>query len=370
MKLKKSYRIPVANPYFTEDEKKAVLEVLESKQLSQGPKVAEFEGKFAEYVGVKHAIAVSNGTVALHTALSAIEVNSRDEVIVPSYSFIAPANAVLYQKAKPVFVDIDPKTYNLNPNRIEKAVTKRTRAIIPVHYGGQSADMNPIMEIAEDHNLIVIEDAAEAHGSEYKGKIAGSLGHMACFSFYPNKNMTTGEGGMITTNNDVLAEKMREIRNHGQDSRYHHVTLGYNYRITELQAAIGLVQLKRLPWVVERKIELAHNYDIALANVDGVKTPYVAPYAKHTYMLYALEVKNRDRVQQRLEEKGIETRICFPPIHLQPLYRELFGYNGGEFPITEETARKNLCIPIYPQMSNKEQNYVIDHLKKACNRHG
>lgn len=182
--------------------------------------------------------------------------------------------------------------------------------------------------------------------------------------------MTTGEGGMITTNNDVLAEKMREIRNHGQDSRYHHVTLGYNYRITELQAAIGLVQLKRLPWVVERKIELAHNYDIALANVDGVKTPYVAPYAKHTYMLYALEVKNRDRVQQRLEEKGIETRICFPPIHLQPLYRELFGYNGGEFPITEETARKNLCIPIYPQMSNKEQNYVIDHLKKACNRHG
>lgn len=356
----------MANPYFTGDEKKAVLEVLESRQLSQGPKVAEFEKNFAEYIGVKHAIAVSNGTAALHTSLSAIKVTSGDEVIVPSYSFVATANAVLYQNAKPVFVDISPKTYNMDADEIGKALTNRTKAVIPIHYGGQSADMDPIMEIAKDHNLIVVEDAAEAHGSEYKSSMVGSLGHLACFSFYPNKNMTTGEGGMITTDNGVLAERMRKIINHGQDTRYHHVILGYNYRMTELQAAIGIVQLERLSWVIERKRELAEKYDKALANVDGVKTPYVAMYAKHTYMMYALEVRNRDGVQQGLEEEGIQTRICFPPIHTQPFYRERFGYKGGELPMTEEVARKNLCIPIYPQMDSKEQNYVVDHLKKVC----
>lgn len=329
-----------------------------------------FEMKFAEYVGVKHAIAVCNGTAALHTALVALEVGPGDEVIVPSFTFIATSNSVLYQRAKPVFVDIDPHTYNVDVNEIEKKVTKKTKAIIPVHYAGQPADMDPINEVAEKYGLSVIEDSAEAHGSLYKGKKAGSLGSLACFSFYPNKGMTTGEGGMITTNDEEVAEKVRMIRSHGQDRRYHHVILGYNYRMTDFQAALGLVQLKRLDWVNSKKVKAARRYNNLFIEIgeDKIITPYVAPNVTHTYMFYSIRFKNnemRNFIMRALEESLVETRIAFPPVHLQPLYRSLLKYKESFLPVTEEVADTILSLPIYPHITRNDQNYIVSIIERC-----
>lgn len=359
------YFVRLANPYLDELDAKAVYDVVKSGRLSQGPKVEEFEKEFAKYVGVRHAIAVFNGTVALHLCLVAAGVSQGDEVIVPSFSFAATANVALYQNAKPVFCDIKQDTYNLDPDRIKDKVTPKTKAIIPVHYGGQIADMDPIMEIAEKHDLTVIEDAAEAHGSTYRGRQAGRLGDAGCFSFYPNKNMTTGEGGMITTDNNDLAEQMRIIRSHGQDRRYHHIVLGYNYRMIEFQAALGIVQLGRLEDSIEGRIRIAERYSEKLSSVREVVTPFVNPGNKHTYMLYTIRVPNRERVRAHLEENGVETRITFPPIHLQPLYRDLYGYRGGELPVTEEVANTVLSIPMYYGLEEEKQDYVVNHLREA-----
>lgn len=317
---------------------------------------------------MKHAIAVCSGTAALHVSLAAIGVGPGDEIIGPSFSFIATANCVLYQGAKPIFADIDPLTYNIDPEQIKKKITKKTRAVVPVHYGGQPADMDSILEIAETHDMHVIEDAAEAHGALYKGKKAGTLGDLNCFSFYPNKNMTTAEGGMITTDNEELALKMRMIRSHGQDRRYHHVMLGYNYRMTDIQASLGLVQLKRLDWVVEKKVECADYYNEQINTIRGnkIRTPYSAPHATHVYMFYAIKFQNketRDKAILKLEEKLVETRVAFPPIHLQPLYRNLYGYAEGYLPVTEEVSDTILCLPIYPHISREEQQYVLSALK-------
>ena len=366
-------KIPQADPYITDEEITAVANALKEKRLSQGVYVEEFEEKFAQYIGTKHAVAVSNGTAALHVALAAINIKPDDEITVPSFSFIATANCALYQGAKPLFVDIEPQTYNIDPNKIEGKITNKTKAIIPVHYAGQPADMDVIFEIAEKHNLYVIEDAAEAHGAMYKGRKAGSIGDLNCFSFYPNKNMTTGEGGMITTNNKELAEKMRMLRSHGQDQRYHHVILGYNYRTTDIQAALGLVQLKKLSWVIKKKIEKATYYNERINNFlgDEIKTPYVAPYATHVYMFYPIRFKNketRNKTIIKLQEKNIETRIAFPPIHLQPLYQKLYGYKRGYLPITEKVSDTILCIPIYPHITQEQQNRVLSTLEKAVNQ--
>jgi len=317
---------------------------------------------------VKHAIAVCSGTAALHVSLAAIGVGPGDEIIGPSFSFIATANCVLYQGAKPIFADIDPLTYNIDPEQIKKKITKKTRAVVPVHYGGQPADMDSILEIAETHDMHVIEDAAEAHGALYKGKKAGNLGDLNCFSFYPNKNMTTAEGGMITTNDEELASKMRMIRSHGQDRRYHHVMLGYNYRMTDIQASLGLVQLKRLDWVVEKKVECADYYNEQINTIRGnkIRTPYSAPHATHAYMFYAIKFENketRDKAILKLEEKLVETRVAFPPIHLQPLYRNLYGYAEGCLPVTEEVSDTILCLPIYPHINQEQQEYILSALK-------
>ena len=363
-------KIPQADPYITEEEIAAVANAVREKRLSQGVYVEEFEEKFAKYFGTRHAVAVSNGTAALHVALAAIDIKPNDEIIVPSFSFIATANCALYQGAKPIFVEIEPHTYNIDPDRIEEKITEKTKTIIPVHYAGQPADMDAILEIARKHSLHVIEDAAEAHGSLYKGKKVGSLGDLNCFSFYPNKNMTTGEGGMITTNNDELAEKMRMIRNHGQDKRYHHITLGFNYRMTDIQASLGLIQLMRLDWVIQEKAEKAAYYDERINEMFNnlIKTPCIAPYATHVYMFYTIRFKNqatRDRVIAELDQKSIETRVAFPPIHLQPLYQNLYGYKRGYLPITEEISETILCIPIYPHITQKQQDYVLSALKEA-----
>jgi len=369
VKRRMKYKVPLADPYVTDEDVMAVAEAVRRKCLSQGEYVRKFEDELAKCIGVKRAIAVNNGTAALHAALAAINIGSGDEVIVPSFSFVATANAVLYQRAKPVFVDIDPLTYNIDPLKIEEKVTDGTKAIIPVHYAGQPVDIDPLDEIAEKHDLYVIEDAAEAHGSLYKGKKAGCLGDIACFSFYPNKNMTTGEGGMITTDDEELAEKMRMIRSHGQDERYHHVMLGFNYRMTDFQAALGLVQLKRLNWVVSMKVTAAEYYNQKLAESFGnkFKVPYVAPYAFHTYMFYPMLFEDRttrDMAMIELEKRGVETRVAFPPIHLQPLYRKLFGYKEGFLPLTEKVSETILCLPIYPHIKKEEQDYVVESLKE------
>lgn len=364
------YKIPLSDPYISDEDIAAVMHALKEKRLSQGKHVQRFEEEFARYTGVKHAIAVCNGTVALHVALATIGVNSGDEVIVPSFSFVATANCVLYQKAKPVFVDIDPLTYNVNPNEIESKISGNTKAIIPVHYAGQPADMDPICEIAEKHGIPVIEDAAEAHGSLYKGRKTGNLGDIACFSFYPNKSMTTGEGGMITLNDDELAERMRMLRSHGEDERYHHVVLGYNYRLTDIQAALGLVQLKRLDWVVEKKVEKARYYDRRISETlgDKIRVPFVAPYSTHTYMFYPVRFETkaiRDKTIIQFEKGGVEIRVSFPCIHLQPLYIDLFGYKRGFLPVTEKVSDTILCLPIYPHISREEQEYVLSVLNNA-----
>jgi len=360
----------LADPYVTDEDVAAVAKAVREKRLSQGDYTRNFEEEFAKYLGVDQAVAVSSGTAALHVALAAIGTRTNHEVVVPSFSYISTANCALLQGAKPAFVDIDTYTYNIDPTKIEKEITKNTKAIIPVHYAGQPADMDPINEVAEDHNLYVIEDAAEAQGALYKGKKAGSLGDVSCFSFYPNKNMTTGEGGMIATNDDELAERMRMLRSQGQDRRYHHVILGYNYKITDIQASLGLVQLKRLDWVVKKKAEKATYYQGRIPKIFGesVQTPYVASYATHVYMFYPVRFQNkaaRDKAMVKLEQKGIETRVAFPPIHLQPLYQSLYGYDRGFLPVTENVSDTILCLPIYPHITQKQQDYVLRALEEA-----
>lgn len=365
-----NYRVPLSEPYIDEEDMHSIERALREKRLSQGKYVEKFEKEFAKYVGVKHAIAVSNGTAALHLAVAAIGVGPSDEVLVPSFSFIATANCVLYQGAKPVFIDIDPLTYNINPSNMGKKVNKRSKAIIPVHYAGQPCDMDVINEVATGFKLYVIEDAAEAHGALYKGRKVGSLGHIGCFSFYPNKNMTTGEGGMVTTDDDQIAEKVRLMRSHGQDHRYHHIVLGYNYRMTDIQAALGLTQLKRLDWIIKRKAKAAEYYAEHLSELANGKvgSPHVAPYATHTYMLYPVRFQSkceRDLTSRRFAESGVEASIHFPPIHLQPLYRRLFDYSEGYLPITEKVAETILSLPLYPHITQEDQDYVLKIIQET-----
>jgi dTDP-4-amino-4,6-dideoxygalactose transaminase len=361
--MPESWKIPFSIPYLTREDEDAVARCLRETRLSQGKYVETFEREFAEYVGTKYAIATSNGTTALHTALAAMNIKEGDEVIVPSFSFIATANCVLYQRAKPVFVDVDSKTFNIDPEKIEAGITKRTRAIIPMDYGGQPCDMDEISKIANDHNLMILEDSAEAHGSRYKSKMAGNLGDAGIFSFYPNKNMTTGEGGIVTTNDDEIARKAKLIRSHGQDSRYHHIMLGYNYRMTDIQASLGVSQLHRLDAVVAMKAKLAEYYDDQITQYcRDVTVPFVKNDRTHTYMFYSVcfpSQKQRDVGELTLEKSGIETRIAFPPIHLQPLYRELFGFKEGYLPTTEDLANRILSLPIYPTMRKADQDYVV-----------
>ena len=365
--MPETWKIPFHKPYLTPDDVDSVTKCLREQRLSQGKYVEDFEKDFAEYVGTKHAIATSSGTTALHTALAAMNIKEGDEVVVPSFSFIATANCVLYQKAKPVFVDVDSQTFNIDPEKIESRITERTKAIIPVHYGGQPCDMDTINKIARDQGLMVLEDSAEAHGSKYRSKMVGALGDAACFSFYPNKSITTGEGGIVTTDNDEIARKARLVRSHGQDSRYHHVMLGYNYRMTDIQASLGISQLRRLNSVIEMKRKLAAYYDDQITrHCKDVSVPFVKNDRTHTYMFYSVcfpSQKSRDRAQLMLEKSGIETRIAFPPIHLQPLYHELFGFAAGCLPITEDIATRILSLPIYPVMKKTEQDYVVSILK-------
>jgi perosamine synthetase len=352
--------IPISRPLIGQEEKAAVIAVLESGQLAQGPRVEEFEEKFAALCGVKHAVATSSGTTALLTALLAHRIGFGAEVITTPFTFIASANSILFTGAKPVFVDIDETSYNMDPDLIEEKITQHTKAILPVHLYGNPCDMQSIMDIAARRGLVVIEDACQAHAASIDGKRVGSFG-TGCFSFYPSKNMTTGEGGMLTTDDDRIAEQARLIRHHGQSRLYHHESPGYNFRMTELQAALGLVQLQKLPEWTRRRIENARYLDERLGNVI---TPRVRDGCVHVYHQYTIRVSgDRDEALQKLTNAGIGARVYYPlPVHRQPLYRQL-GFDDS-LPVSERISQEVLSIPVHPGLSRAELDEIVREVSK------
>jgi len=336
----------------------AIEHVLESGQYVLGDEVAAFESEFARHVGAAHGIGVNSGTSALHLALLAAGIGLGDEVITVPFTFVATVAAICYTGARPVFVDIDPRGFTMDVRRIEAALTPRTKAILPVHLYGQPADMDPILTIARAHGLIVIEDAAQAHGAEYKGRRVGSLGDFGCFSFYPGKNLGAyGEGGLVTTNNSTSAEQVRVLRDWGQTRKHHHVRLGFNYRMEGLQGAILRVKLRHLDRWTEARRSRAALYDRRLVD-SPVRTPPEMPYARHVYHVYAVRTDEREDFQRALQSNGIQTGIHYPiPVHLQEGYRDL-GYVAGQFPHTERAAREVLSLPMYPELSNVQVEQV------------
>ncbi len=349
--------IPIAKPQIGDAEIAAVVEVLKSGILAQGPRVQAFEEAFAQLCGVKYAIATSSGTTALHVALLAHGIGPGDEVITSPFTFIASANSIVYVGARPVFVDIDPRTFHIDPEKIEAAITPRTKAIMPVHLYGLPCDMDQIMAIAEKYGLAIIEDACQAHGAEYKGRRVGSFG-TGVFSFYPTKNITSGEGGMITTNDPVIAERCRMIRNHGMRKRYFHEELGFNFRMTDVHAAIGLAQLPKLEEYNRIRQANARFFNERLR---GVTLPTVPPDRTHVFHQYTIRVPDgkRDALRDYLQEQGIGTEIYYPvPVHRQQLYTEKLGY-AVSMPEAERAAREVLSLPIHPGLTPSERETIV-----------
>lgn len=343
----------------------AVARVLESGQFVLGPEVAAFEEEFAAYCHAPHGVAVNSGTSALHLALLAAGIGPGDEVITVSFTFVATAAAIHYAGAKPVFVDIDPESYTIDVTQIERAITERTKAIIPVHLYGQAADMDSILEIARARNLIVIEDAAQAHGAEYKGRRTGSMGHMGCFSFYPGKNLGAyGEGGMVVTSNPDYARAIGILRDWGQERKYHHTLKGYNYRMEAMQAAILRVKLRHLEQWTESRRSHAARYDELLADSE-VQTPVALPHNRHVYHIYAVRAAERDALQQRLQEQGIQTGIHYPiPVHLQEAYADP-KCRPGDLPCSELAAGQVLSLPMYAEMSSSQLRIVSETVSES-----
>ena len=347
--------IPIARPQMGAEEKELVWSAMEAGALAQGPRVAELESRFADFIGVGQAVATSSGTTALHLALLGYGIGPGDEVITVPFTFIASANSILFTGARPVFVDIEADSYTIDVGQIEAAITPRTRAIMPVSLYGNPADMNAIAEIAERQGLAVVEDAAQAHGAAIGGRRSGSWG-AGCFSFYPTKNMTTGEGGMVTTDDLELADRLRLLREHGMKVRYYHDVLGYNFRMTDLHASIGLAQLTKLPAYNERRIAIADRYG---AELSGVITPSVRPGTRHVFHQYTIRVPERDAFADRLRERGVGSAIYYPvPVHRQKPFLAL-GYGDLHFPITEQLTGEVLSIPVHPSLTDEEVSTVI-----------
>lgn len=346
----------------------AIQRVLDSSQFVLGQEVTAFEREFAAYCTVDECIAVNSGTSALHLALLAADVGPGDEVITVPFTFIASLAAIAYTGARPVLVDIAPRSYNMDPSAIEAAISPRTKAILPVQLYGQPADMDPILEIARRHRLIVIEDAAQAHGAKYKGRLAGSIGDIGCFSFYPTKNLGAyGEAGAVTTNNPDYAKKMRMLRDWGQDRKYHHALRGFNYRMEGLQGAILRVKLRHLDDWTEKRRASAHQYNKSLADC-AMELPIEMPYARHVYHVYTLRTDDRDGLKSALEAQGIQTAVHYAiPAHLQPAFSDL-GYGQGAFPQAEAAANHVLSLPMYPELSAEATQRVaaaVKHFKTA-----
>lgn len=359
-------KVPIAKPIIGEEEIENVVEVLKSGMIAQGPKVMEFEEKFANWIGAKYGIATNSGTSALHVALLACGIGEGDEVITTPFTFIASGNAIVYTGATPVFADIDLDTYTIDPDKIEDLITDKTKAILPVQLYGQAADMDKIREIAEKHDLKIIEDAAQAHGAEYNGEKVGTLGDMACFSFYPTKNMTTSEGGMITTNDEELAKKAQMFRAHGASERYHHDEIGYNFRMTDIAAAIGLAQLKVIDEFNDKRISNADYLNEQLKDIEGIVTPKSPDNYKHVYHQYTVRVEkgNRDDWVEFLTNKGIGTGIHYPiPLYNQPIYKKL-GIEG-DCPLAEKAADNVISLPVHPSLTKEDLDLVVDVVKEA-----
>jgi dTDP-4-amino-4,6-dideoxygalactose transaminase len=348
-----------------EEVQEAVARVLADAAYVLGSEVEAFESEFADYCGAAHGVGVNSGTSALHLALLAAGVGPGDEVITAPFTFIATAATIRYAGAKPVFVDVDPVSLTLDPARLEAAITPRTVAVVPVHIYGQPADMDPILETARRHRLVVIEDAAQAHGAEYKGRRAGGLGDLGCFSFYPTKNLgACGEGGIVVTSDPKREERVRLLRDWGQTSKYRHELLGFNYRMEGIQGAILRVKLRHLERWTEMRRAHAARYDKALEN-SGVSTPAAMPWARHVYHAYTVRSPRRDALREALAESEIQSATHYPvPLHRQPIFKDL-GYESGAFPRAEAAADEVLCLPIYPELSADAPERVAACIRKA-----
>ncbi|WP_425448039.1 UDP-4-amino-4,6-dideoxy-N-acetyl-beta-L-altrosamine transaminase [Dethiothermospora halolimnae] len=375
--------LPYGGQWIEYDDIEMVVKTLKSDYLTTGPKVKAFEEKVAEYVGAKYAVAVSNGTAALHGACFAADIRKGDEVITTPLTFAASANCILYQGGKPVFADINPKTYNIDVNDIEKKITDKTKAIIPVDFTGQAVDLEKIMELADRYNLMVIEDAAHAIGTEYKGKRVGSISHMTEFSFHPVKHITTGEGGVITTNDKKLYEKLKSFRTHGitRDKKllnnkdegpwyYEQLDLGFNYRITDIQCAMGISQLSKLDKFIKRRRELVKHYNKLISQIDGVIVPHEPGYSNSSWHIYVIQLEldklkvDRKKIFKALKEENIGVNVHYIPVYYHPYYQKL-GYSKGICENAEKLYERIITLPLFPQMTNKDAEDVVKALNKV-----
>jgi perosamine synthetase len=358
--------IPIASPAVGPEEIRAAVGVLRSGNLTQGRNVHEFESRFSSFIGTKHGIACSSGTSAMQVGLEALGVTEGDEVITTPFTFIATGNCVLYNHATPVFADIDARTFNIDPVKIESRITGKTKAVLVVHLYGQPCDMAGITRMCKEKGLLLIEDCAQAHGAEYKGKRVGSFGDLSTFSFYATKNMVTGEGGMILTDNDAVAEKAKVIVNQGQVGRYDHVLIGYNYRMMEMQGAMGLVQLGKLAGMNSRRERNARFLTRELQKLDWVEVPYVQKGVTPAWHQFTIKVQAgiRDDLFEYLNSNGVGARIYYPkPVHMQPAYQSL-GYRGGSCPVAESVCRQVISLPVHPKLKKVELNKIVSVMKK------
>ena len=366
--LSGKFHIPSAEPNITEDDAKAAYNAIKEGRLSSGSYVKKFEQEFANYIGTKFAIAVNSATSGLQLSLASLGIYD-GEVITTPFTYAATSNVIVHQNAKPVFVDVDKTTYNIDPDKIEKAITKKTRAIMPIHYGGQCSEMEEISEIASKHNLFVIEDAAPAIGATHKQRRAGTFGIISAFSFFPDKNLTTGEGGMVVTSDPELADKCEELRKNGASSRYHHTSIGWNFKMPDPNAALGLSQLKRIESIIATKNKIAKYYQVSLEKIDEIQPPIVKEYNRHTFMLYSIltkDLKQREEIKDALADKGIESRINFPSVHLQPIYKQMFGFQSGSFPISENLSERILGLPIFFSMKEEQQDQIVNVIREIA----
>jgi dTDP-4-amino-4,6-dideoxygalactose transaminase len=377
------WRYPLSDIDLGKEEEQEVLRVLRSRWFSTGPVTGRFEKTFSEYLGGGYAIAVSNGTAALHLALASLDLKGGDEVILPSLTFIATANAVLYIGAKPIFADIvSNEDLNISPEEIEKEITKKTKAIMVMHYGGYPCDMKVILGIAKRHSLYVIEDAAHAPGAEYQERKCGLVGDIGCFSFFSNKNLVTGEGGMVVTRNKAWAERIRRMRSHGMEalswdkyrghlSSYDIRGLGYNYRTTEIQSALGLVQLKKLDRNNRKRKRLVETYREGLQEVDEISIPfskYKGNPSYHLFPILAAPSIDRNNVMERLKDFGIQASVHYPPVHLFSLYRKRFGFKMGMLPKTEGVSRREVTLPLHPRMKVEDVKWIVKRVKEVIRK--
>ena len=364
-------RIPLSSPDITEADIAAVVNVLRTPRLSIGRKMEEFERAVADLAGVPHGIAVSSGTAGLHLCLRALGVGEGDEIILPSFTFIAAGNAVLYERARPMFVDIDPETLNIDPGKLERSITPRTRAVMAVHTFGRPADLDPILEIARKHGLPVIEDACEAIGARYRGRAAGGIGDFGIFGFYPNKPITTGEGGMVVTRHAQMAETMRALRNQGRrdsDGWLDHRLLGYNYRLSELNCALGLEQINRIDAILDCREALAREYSSELQDIAEVKAPSLQmTNGRLCWFVYVIRVHNRDAILRALTERGIGCARYFAPLHLQPLFGPYMN-PGDDLKVTEDVADQTLALPFFNALTREQIHEVCCALGEAIRR--